>query len=68
MFEAEDGVGVIEALAGGLFVILGADGEQDAAVAEGEAVLLEGGVGRGDGGFAADLDFVEAVVANDAAP
>ena len=68
VFELEDGVGVGEALSGGCLIVLGADGQQDAPVAQGEAVLLEGGEGLGEGGLAAKDDVVEAVVADDSAP
>jgi len=66
--ELEHRVRMQEAgLRGGL-VILGADGQQHAAPAKRQAVLLEGGVGLGLRGFAANEDSIRAVVSDDAAP
>ncbi len=68
MLQLQNGVRMREAGSGGVRIVFGAYRQKDSAFAQGEAIFLECGEGFGDGSFLADLDFIEAVVADDAAP
>ena len=50
------------------FVVLGADGQDDAAAAEFAGVFLEGGIGLTEGAALAEGDALQPVIADDAAP
>src|SRR5580700_1329253 len=68
VLELENGAGVAKSGPGDVLVVLRANGKQHATVTKRQTVLLEGGIRFPNRSFSADLNLINAVVANDASP